>query len=231
MKKMIEETGVRKIKQFNIEGWSPRTPLGHEVKSGKITSIDEVIGHGKKIFEAEIIDALVPDLETDLLAIGQSKGKFGGGKRSIWKQTQKKTREGNKPRFATAAIVGNRKGYVGLGYAKAKETVPAREKAIRKAKLNLIKVQFGCGSWEGDPAGKNSIRYVVEGKCGSVRIRLIPAPKGTSLVTEKECAKLLAMAGIQDIYSKSNGHTSTKLNLVKACFNALHNLSNIKNGK
>ena len=231
MKKKSEqqfETGIRRLKPFDLMAWQPKTELGKKVKSGEIKSIDEIVDSGKKILEAEIVDALIPDLSSELLFVGQSKGKFGGGKKSIWKQTQKKTKEGNKPKFATLAVVGNKNGYVGIGYGKAKETVPAREKAIRMAKLNLIKVKLGCGSWEGDPTGTNSIPFAVIGKCGSVIMRLMPAPKGTSLVIEKECAKILVHAGIKDIYSKTKGHTATKLNLVKACFDALKKLSKIK---
>ncbi len=222
------EIGIRRIKPFDIDSWQPKTELGRQVKAGKITSFDELFKIGTKILEAEIVDALIPDLTTDLIFVGQSKGKFGGGKRSIWRQTQKKTKEGNKPKFAAMAVVGNKKGYVGIGYGKAKETVPAREKAVRRAKLNIIKIKLGCGSWEGDPTGKNSIPYVVEGKCGSVIVKLIPAPKGSSLVIEKECAKILAQAGIKDVYSRTRGHTATKLNLVKSCFNALKKLSEFK---
>ena len=224
------EVVLKEIKKSKVEkeSWQPKTELGKKVKSGEITDIDEILDKGYRIMESEIVDILLPNLETDLFSVGQSKGKFGGGKRSIWKQTQKKTKEGNKPHFATLAVVGNKKGYVGIGYGKAKETVPAREKAIRRAKLNLIKIKLGCGSWEGDPKGKNSIPFAVQGKCGSVRINLMPAPKGTSLVVEKECAKILTLAGIQDIYSRSYGHTATKLNLVKACFDALTKLSKTK---
>ncbi|MEK6826663.1 MAG: 30S ribosomal protein S5 [Nanoarchaeota archaeon] len=226
--KKSEESGIRKTKQFDLDSWHPKTEIGMKVKNGEIKDFDEIINSGYRILEQEVVDSLIPDLQSELLSVGQSKGKFGGGKRSIWRQTQKKTQEGNKPKFATVAVVGNKNGLVGIGYGKAKETVPAREKAIRNAKLNIIKVRFGCGSWEGDPSGDNSIPFAVEGKCGSVGIRLIPAPKGTSLVIERECAKILDMAGIKDIYSKTFGHTKTKLNLVKACFNALKKLSETK---
>src|SRR4030042_762182 len=70
------------------------------------------------------------------------------GKRRAVRQTQKKTQEGNILSFATFAIVGNKDGYIGLGHGKSKETIPAREKAMRKAKLNIIKIRRGCGSWE-----------------------------------------------------------------------------------
>jgi len=226
--KRSEETGIYRAKEFDKEGWTPKTELGRKVKSGEITSINEILSKGLKILESEIIDILLPGLETELIFVGQSKGKFGGGKRSTWRQTQKKTKEGNKPKFSATVVVGNKDGIIGLGFGKSKETVPAREKAIRNAKINLITVKRGCGSWQGDPTGKNSIPFAVTGKCGSVKITLMPAPRGASLVIEKECAKMLRLAGIQDVYSRTSRNTKTKLNLIRACFNALQKLSEMK---
>ncbi len=218
--------GIAK-KGFDREAWKPRTELGKKVKAGEINLMSGVIDTGKKILEPEIVDALLPNLESEFINIGQSKGKFGGGKRSIWRQTQKKTKEGNKPKFSTLIVIGNRDGYVGIGKGKAKETMPAREKALRQAKLNVIKIVRGCGSWEGLPA-PNSIPFAVEGKCGSVRIRLMPAPNGTGLCVENECKKMLALAGIKDVYSKTFGQTKVKINLLQACFEALKKLSSVK---
>ena len=212
-------------KEDKLKSWVPRTEIGKQVKNKKIKNIDELFARGKKILEPEIIDLLLPDLETDLIRIGQSKGKFGGGKRRIWRQTQKKTSEGNVPSFGAMAIVGNKKGIIGIGTAKAKETLPARDKAIRKAKLNLIKIPMGCGSFDCACGKPHSIPFKVEGKCGSSKIKLMPAPKGTGLVIEDECKKLMKLAGIKDIYSKTFGQTKIKYNLIKACFNALNNLN------
>ena len=94
------------------DSWMPKTSLGKQVKEGKITNIDEILEKGLRILEARIVDLLIPNLETDFIMVGQSKGKFGGGKRSIWRQTQKKTAEGNKPKFAALAIIGNKNGYI-----------------------------------------------------------------------------------------------------------------------
>ena len=140
------------------------------VLAGVIEDIDEILDASAPILEVEIVDTLLPDAETDLLLVGQSKGKFGGGKRSIWKQTQKKTKEGNKPKFATVAAIGNKNGYVGLGYGKAKETVPAREKATRNAKLNVFKIRRGCGSWECKCSKNHSLAQRTEGKGGSTEL-------------------------------------------------------------
>jgi small subunit ribosomal protein S5 len=210
-----------------LDSWQPKTNIGREVKEGKIKDIDEIFKQDRKIMEAEIVDKLL-NLNSDLLAIGQAKGKFGGGKRRAWRQTQRKTAEGNQPSFACLSVVGNRAGYVGLGYGKAKETLPAREKAARNAKLNIIKITRGCGSFDCSCTEQHSIPFKVEGKCGSSKMILMPAPRGTGLVIEGECKKILAFAGIKDIYSKTFGQTRTKINLAKACFDALKKLRSKK---
>jgi len=211
-----------------LSGWNPATDIGKKVKSGEITSFAEIKEKGLKVMEPEITEVLLPDLESDLLLIGQAKGKFGGGQRRVFKQTQKKTKEGNKPSFATFAVVGNSNGYVGVGYGKSKETVPAREKALRNAKLSVMKIRRGCGSWQCECKQPHSIPFEVSGKCGSVILKLMPAPKGTGMCVEPECQKVLRLAGITDIWSKSLGQTKTKTNLIKACVDALHNLNRMK---
>ena len=198
------------------------------VASGEISAIDEILDKGLPILEEQIVDILLPNLQSELLMIGQSKGKFGGGARRIFKQTQKKTPEGNKPSFSCMAVVGNSDGYVGVGFGKSKDTVPAREKAIREAKLNLFKIRRGAGSWEDATSEPHSIPWEVQGKCGSCRILLRPAPKGKGLVVEQECAKILRLAGIENAYSKSFGQTRSKLNLINACIDALKQLNMFK---
>lgn len=229
--KEIEEVIVEEVKKkdaFEKESWKPKTSFGMKVKKGEISNIDYALDQRIKILEPEITDALLPKLATELLMVGQAKGKFGGGQKRIFKQTQKKTAEGNKPKFATFAVVGDEDGHVGMGYGKSKETVPAREKAIRQAKLNLIKIKRGCGNWRcgcGDP---HTVPFKVSGKAGSVIMTLIPAPKGTGLIIEKECQKVLKLAGIKDVWSKAEGQTRSKLNVLYACFSALKNLMQFK---
>lgn len=213
---------------FDKEAWKPKTRLGERVKNDEIKDIADILDSGKRIMEAEIVDILLPELTVDLLLIGQAKGKFGGGQRRVFKQTQKKTKEGNKPHFATMAVVGNKEGIVGIGYGKAKETVPAREKAIKNAKKNIIKIRRGCGSWQCTCKEPHSIPFAISGKCGSVRLELLPAPKGTGLCVESECQKILSAAGIKDVWSKSRGQTRSKVNLITACEHALRKLMDTK---
>ena len=206
--------------EFSIESWDPKTKLGREVKDGKIKNIDEILEANKKILEPEIIDALM-NVKTDLLLIGQAKGKFGGGKRRAWRQTQRKTREGNVMKFTAMAIAGDEKGHIGIGVGNSTETLPARDKAFRKSKLNIFKITRGCAAFDCDCSEPHTIPFEVTGKVGSVRVKLIPAPQGTGLVVANELKKILKLVGIKDVYSKTLGKTRTTFNLVKACIHAL----------
>ena len=209
-----------KTEEEIVESWEPKTKLGKEVKAGKIKNINEILDNKKKILEEEIVSSLIK-VKSDLLSIGQSKGKFGGGKRRAWRQTQRKTKEGNIPTFSAIAIIGDEDGHVGLGVGKSMETLPARDKAIRKAKLNIIKITRGDGSFDSIGGGNASIPFKVEGKMGSVKVVFFPAPPGTGLVVADELKKILKLAGINDIYSKTFGKKRTTFNLAKACIDAL----------
>ena len=203
-----------------VSGWKPKTTLGKQVKEGKIKKIDEILDNKKKILEEQIVDSLI-NVNSELIHIGQSKGKFGGGKRRAWRQTQRKTKEGNIPSFSTMAVVGDENGHIGIGTGKAKETLPARDKAIRKAKLNIIKVKRTCSAFDCACSEEHTVPFKVEGKSGSVKVVLVPAPQGTGLVAANELKKLLKLAGIKDVYSKTFGKKRTTFNLVQAGMNAL----------
>ena len=211
-----------------LDKWVPKTDLGRRVRAGKIKNIDEIFESGEKILEPEIVDMLIPYLQKDTLFIGQAKGKFGGGKRRAFRQTQRKTKEGNVLTFGVMAVVGDGKGHVGIGYGRSAETLPAKEKAVRKAKLNLIKIKRGCASYDCSCDELHSIPFAIYGKCSSVKINLMPAPQGTGLVVGDEMKKILRIAGIKDIYSKSFGRVKTTFNSAKACMQALDKLGSME---
>lgn len=214
----IREKRIKQEQTEQLEKWRAKTKLGKLVQDKKIKDIDEALKY--RILEPEIIDSLL-DLKSDILNIGQAKGKFGGGKRRAWRQTQKKTAEGNIPTFTCMVITGNGDGYIGIGSGKAKETLPARAKALREAKLSIIKIKRGCGSFDCVCKEPHSVPFIVEGKSGSCKVKLIPAAQGTGLVIGDECKKILKLAGIKDVYSVTNGNIRTTFNLAKACMNAL----------
>ncbi len=203
-----------------ISAWEPKTSLGRDVKDGKIKSIDEILDNNVKILESEVVDKLLP-LKVDLISIGQAKGKFGGGKRRAWRQTQRITREGGVLTFSAMAVVGDENGHVGIGTSRAGETLPARDKSIRKAKLNIMKVKRSCAAFDCNCSDDHTVPFTVKGKSGSVSVTLIPAPQGAGLVCANELKKVLKMAGIKDVYSKTSGKVRTTFNLIKACMKAL----------
>jgi len=226
IKEEKEVSKAEKERARIVDSWVPKTQLGKDVKSGKEKSIDKILESGRKILESEIIDYILK-VDSDLLAVGQAKGKFGGGKRRAWRQTQKKTMEGNVTSFSSMAVIGDRNGHVGIGMGKSKETLPSREKAIRNAKLNIMKITRGFETKEAPGSEPHTIPFAVKGKCGSVRIKLIPAPRGTGLVVGDECKKILRLAGIKDVYSMTKGQTRTVFNFAKACVDALKKTNKI----
>ena len=211
-----------------LDSWQPKSDTGRKVKSGEITNIDQILDKGAKIREAQIVDKLLPGMQTNYIMIGQAHGKFGGGKRRIIRQTQKKTAEGNKPMFAAMAVVGDERNHVGVGIGRAKESIPAKEKALRQAKLNLMSVTMGCGSWKCGCGTKHSLPFEVYGKSGSVEVKLMPAPKGTGLAVDDELKKVLRAAGYKDLWSKTWGQTRKKINFIHATVNALRKASQMK---
>ncbi|MFW9949911.1 MAG: 30S ribosomal protein S5 [Candidatus Thorarchaeota archaeon] len=186
--------------------WVPKTKLGELVKEGLI-NIDKIFENNLPVKEKEIIDILLPQLEESVVHI---------------KMVQQMSASGQRSKFKAVVLVGS-EGYIGVGAAKSREVGPAIRKAIDKAKLSVVPVLRGCGSKECGCGHTHSIPFKVEGKCGSVKIRLIPAPAGVGLASADKVKQVLKLAGVEDIWSKTYGDTRTSENLVKATFDALKN--------
>lgn len=188
--------------------WFPRTSLGKMVQEGRITSLNEIFVQGYKIQETEIIDALLPNLQQEVLDINL---------------VQKQTDAGEKSRFKALVIVGNYDGFFGLGVGKAKQVREAIQKATLDAKLNVVPVKRGCGSWECGCGEPHTLPFQVSGKCGSVRIQLLPAPKGLGIVAGAVAKTILSFVGIKDCWTRSFGSTRTALSFAYATYDALKN--------
>jgi small subunit ribosomal protein S5 len=128
-------------------------------------------------------------------------------------------------KFRCVCVVGNRDGYVGYAEGRDDQVGGAIQKAIGIAKLNIIKVDRGSGSWEDRAGGTHSLQRKSTGKAGSVTVEVIPAPKGLGLAAAETVRSVLELAGIEDAWTKSHGNTRTTVNLAKATFNALENAS------
>ena len=110
------------------------------------------------------------------------------------KPVQKQTQAGQRTRFKSHAIVGDGKNFLGLGWKVHKEVQGAIKGAIIMARLNLIPIRKGY--WGNRIGETHTVPCKVTGKTGSVKMRLIPAPKGTGLVAPPVSKKVLQFAGL-----------------------------------
>ena len=186
--------------------WIPVTKLGRLVKSGKISNIEEIFLYSLPIKEAQIVDHFFGEevLKDEVMKI---------------MPVQKQTTAGQRTRFKAFVAVGDSNGHVGLGVKCSSEVANAIRGAITLAKISLVPVRRGY--WGGKSGDPHTVPCKVTGKCGSVRVRLVPAPKGTGIVAAPATKKLLAMAGIQDVFTSTRGHSRTMGNFLKACYFAL----------
>lgn len=208
---MSVEEGVKET----LKSWSPKTKLGKLVAEGKITDLHEVFELGYKIKEPEIVKSLVTGITTEVVGVTV---------------VQKQTDAGEITKFRVVLAVGDRNGWFGVGSGKASTMRVAVDKATNDALLKIIPVTLGCGSWECRCNQPHSIPFKVSGKCGSVRIELIPGPRGLGLVAGENIKKLLSLAGVKDVWTRTYGATSTYPSIAYAVYDALRNLHNFVMG-
>lgn len=196
----------RRRRRDDKQTWVPVTKLGRLVKSGQIKSLEEIYQFSLPIKEYQIVEHFLGEstLKDEVMKICP---------------VQKQTRAGQRTRFKAFVIVGDTNGHVGLGVKCSKEVATAIRGAIILAKLSVIPIRRGYwGSTFGKP---HTVPCKVTGKCGSVRFRIIPAPKGTGISAAGVPKKLLTFAGISDAYTSSSGQTRCLGNFVKATYEAI----------
>jgi small subunit ribosomal protein S5 len=230
--KVVTESEI-KGERLKIEvpaGWVPKTDLGRAVFEGRVTDIEEVFKEGSKIAESEIVDVLIPNLENEIIMIGGTSGKGGGKRRTISRRTTRMHKSGRRFRVSVMVVVGNKNGYLGIGIASGPPNMHRGviNKALHQAKLNIIPITRGCGSWECGCGTTHSIPIKTMGKTGSVSVNLMPAPKGIGLCCSAEMKKVMRLAGITDIWVKTRGHSQTRYNFAKAVFSALKKVNTLR---
>ena len=196
-----------------LEEWKPVTRLGMLVKSGEIKTIEEALRSKYPLKEFQVVDALLPELSEEVLDINL---------------VQRMTDSGRRVKFRVCVIVGNKDGFLGIGLGKDALVRTGIEKAVRDAKLHMISIKRGCGSWECNCGETHSIPFKVLGKAGSVKISLKPAPKGIGLAAGDIPKRVLEFSGVKDIWATSEGQTRTTFNQAFATFHALQQTAMVK---
>jgi small subunit ribosomal protein S5 len=132
----------------------------------------------------------------------------------------KKTKGGNQIRFSALVVVGDRKGKVGVGLAKAQDVRNAIRKSIEAAKRRMVSV----------PLVGTTIPYSIEEKFSAARILLKPAPPGSGIIAGGPMRVVLTAAGIRDVVGKILG-TKNKISNVYATIRALEKVDKISKMK
>ncbi len=126
----------------------------------------------------------------------------------------KKTRGGNQMRFAALVVVGDRKGKVGVGLAKAKDVRGAIQKAVAAGKRKMVEIKLRG----------TTIPYEIGYKYGAAKIFLKPAPEGSGIIAGGAIRVVLEAAGVRNASAKIIG-TKNKITNVYAAINALEKIS------
>lgn len=132
------------------------------------------------------------------------------------KRVSKKTKGGNTMRFSALLVVGDRKGKVGIGLAKAPDVASAIRKSIESAKKRMLVV----------PLRGTTIPYSIEQKFSAARILLKPAPPGSGIIAGGPVRVVLEAAGVKDAVAKILG-TKNKVSNVYATLHALEAIKNV----
>ena len=197
----------------DLSDWNPKTKLGNLVMRGEVTTMSDLIRTALPVREPEIVDILLPETEDDVLDVNM---------------VQRMTDSGRRVNFVITCAVGNRDGFIGLGRARGREVGPAIRKAIDNAKLTMIEIKRGCGSWECGCYRSHSLPFKVVGQSGSVQVTLKPAPQGVGLAVGDVAKSVLRLAGITDVWGFTKGHTKTTVNYALATFDALRKTTQMK---
>ena len=204
-----------------------------ETVEEKAEAVEEAATETEEDITAEVVEEVEMETEEEVDAVENERKpakKSRGRKKKIETKEEKPQSEwseqvvqisrvtkvvkgGKKLSFRAIVVVGNKKGQVGVGCAKASEVIIAIQKAITDGRKNLITV----------PIFKTTIPHPITGRSGAGKVMLRPASQGTGIIAGGAVRPVLELAGIENILSKSQGSKSP-LNAANATLNALKSL-------
>ncbi|MCU7554467.1 30S ribosomal protein S5 [Alteromonas sp. ASW11-19] len=112
--------------------------------------------------------------------------------------------------FTALTVVGDGNGRVGFGYGKAREVPAAIQKAMEKARRNMVDVDLNG----------HTLQHPIKGRHSGSKVYMQPASEGTGIIAGGAMRAVLEVAGVQNVLSKCYGSTNP-INVVRATINAL----------
>ena len=112
--------------------------------------------------------------------------------------------------FTALTVVGDGNGRVGFGYGKAREVPAAIQKAMEKARRNIVNVDLNG----------NTLQHPIKGRHSGSKVYMQPASEGTGIIAGGAMRAVLEVSGVQNVLSKCYGSTNP-INVVRATINAL----------
>ena len=97
--------------------------------------------------------------------------------------------------FTALTVVGDGAGKVGFGYGKAREVPLAIQKAMEKARKNMVDIALNEGT----------LQYSLTGKHGAARVYMQPASEGTGIIAGGAMRAVFEAVGVRDVLAKNNG--------------------------
>jgi small subunit ribosomal protein S5 len=107
--------------------------------------------------------------------------------------------------FTALTVVGDGNGRVGFGYGKAREVPAAIQKAMEKARRNMVTVALNEGT----------LHHAVKGRHSGSKIYMQPAAEGTGIIAGGAMRAVLEVVGVHNVLAKAYGSTNP-INVVRA---------------
>lgn len=119
--------------------------------------------------------------------------------------------------FTALTVVGDGNGRVGFGYGKAREVPAAIQKAMEKARRNMVNIELKG----------NTLQHPIKGRHSGSKVYMQPASEGTGIIAGGAMRAVLEVAGVQNVLSKCYGSTNP-INVVRATIDALEGMQSPK---
>jgi len=116
--------------------------------------------------------------------------------------------------FTALTVVGDGAGRVGFGYGKAREVPVAIQKAMEKARKNMVSV----------PLKGLTLQHEIWGEHGATKVFMRPASDGTGVIAGGAMRAVFEVAGVQNVLAKSFGSRNA-MNVVRATMDALKRMN------